>query len=240
MNFLRTYHNLFYILLIIWGGLISCNTENYPEGDDKYSYVTSDLGTITTDEECKMRTFITDSNSSLALTKPIKTDWATTPDSTYRVLIRYEANTEEIKPFSIEPVFTIPFSTKLPQKEFDFDDPIHWESLWLSANAEYINMGITLMVGTDNGKEIGSQRLRVRYTKSSMFHKNGKTHMHHHLRLYHDQCDVPQYYSQSTFVSIPTHDITSAGSTAYFSSGDSITITAFTYQGLASRSVIMK
>lgn len=232
MKLLSTYHPFLYILLILWGGLVACTTENYPEGDDEYSYVTSDFGTITTEADCAMRVFVTDANRSLRLAKPLKTKWAATPDSTYRVLTRYEANAKEITPFSIEPIITIPVTPDNPKDPAKYDDPIHWESTWLSTNAEYINLGIALMLGTDDGEEIGVQRLRLRSSKTTTFEMDGITHSHHHLRILHDQCNVPQYYRQSTFISIPTRDV--------FSPGDSITITATTYKGLVSHTIVMK
>ena len=78
--------------------LASCTTEQYDSGDGKLSYLRSDFVEACTDAQSRMSSFTTDEQLSLQVEGTPKVSWMTTPDSTYRALVYYEAPSSSSAP----------------------------------------------------------------------------------------------------------------------------------------------
>lgn len=177
----------------------SCNTDAYDKGDGKYSHLCAELVEAHTNAEKLMDYVITDEGEQLPLTIQAQVSWATTPDSIYRALLYYNKVEAGAEPISISRIYTlVPHHIDTLKT-----DPIDFESAWLSTTRRYINLGIAVKIGaTDDAKARQSIGL---HTDTLVVNDNGTRTLH--LRFYHDQAGIPEYYTQRTYVSIPTDSI---------------------------------
>ena len=80
------------------------------------------------------------------------------------------------------------------------DDPVKFESIWNSKSGKYLNLHLQLKTGyTEDSTAV--QKLDV-VTDSLISYPSGRRTLS--LLLYHDQGNVPEYYSTQAYVSIPT------------------------------------
>lgn len=209
-----------------WGILLlflltACSSEDYETGDGKYSYLIGEFGQVYTNSEAQFTRLVTDNGESVAFVQPLKRDWANTPDSLYRAYVQYERKADSqgrYRVLSIAQVMVLYPHDKDELKEEIKTDPVGWESMWVSHDRSYLNLALTVMVG-DTGEEQLMQKVGVVQMDKTL-REDGT--QEYHLRLYHDQNGVPQYYSATSYVSIPL---------AVFHEGDELVLTICTYQG---------
>lgn len=210
------------LVAVIW--FAACTTDNYETGDGTYSYLMAEFGEIYTDGDAKMQRFVNDENGTVDFREAYERDWAKTPDSLYRAYVLYNGKADEKgrhEVFSISQVLVL--RPKEPKEMKDVKaDPLGWESAWESHNHRYLNLSLRVMMG-DTGEEKIMQKVGL-ILESTVFRDDGT--YEHHLRLYHDQNGVPEYYSAATYVSIPLDD---------YHPGDEVVITMNTYDGEISR-----
>lgn len=204
--------------------LVGCTTDTYETGDGEYSYLRSDFGVARSDAEKKLVTFTTDGDKTYTFAQPVEKDWVATADSTYRVLVYFdESDKTVITPKGIGNVSVLR-AKPLKAGEAMKTDPVEWTSSWISENGAYINLGLNLMVGVST-EETSPQIIGVVLDGSKL---STSGHKHYYLCFYHDQRNVPEYFSQTTYASIPVE-----GS---FEKGDSVTLTVNTYNGKKQKS----
>jgi hypothetical protein len=154
----------------------------------------------------------------------------TTPDSIYRALLYYQ-KVQDNNGHEVAQVVSLSrvLSTVLRHPDFFKQgvktDPVHFESLWVSKNRRYLNLGMALMIGVADDDAV--HRIGI-VGDTIINHADGRST--YHLRLYHDQGGVPENYSQRTFFSLPLR-----GQTV-----DSISLSVNTYSGLVERTVSIK
>jgi hypothetical protein len=100
-------------------------------------------------------------------------------------------------------------------------DPVKFESAWLSKSGRYLNLSFSLMTGTADDNE-AIHLLRVVQDEVTEHPDGTKTS---HLRLYHNQAGVPEYYSVKVYASILTSQIPT----------DSACISINTYKGMVAK-----
>ena len=201
--------------------LLSCATDAYDKGDGKYSMLCAELVEAHANSALQIDFVKTDEGELLNLTKPLQASWIKTPDSLYRALLYYNKVEEGAEPVNITKVPIL-----LPHRIDTLrTDPVNLESVWVSTSRRYLNMGIYLMVGaTDRDDQlqlIGLNR------DTLITHPDDKRTLH--LQLFHDQGDVPEYYSQRFFLSIPTDSI----------AADTVCLRINTYNGLIEKQFIL-
>ena len=209
--------------------LASCTTENYDTGDGTYSYLTAEFGEVYTGSDAKMQRFVSDDGSAVDFCEAYERDWAKTPDSLYRAYVLYDGKADRTgrhEAFSISQVPVLQVKDAKDLKDDLADDPIVWESIWESHNHRYLNLSLRVMMG-DTGQDKVLQKVGV--VCEETIDRGDGTH-EHHLRLYHDQNGVPEYYSASTYVSIPLDG---------YQSGDEIVLTIKTYDGDVTRHITL-
>ena len=96
-------------------------------------------------------------------------------------------------------------------------DPLTLESIWISKNKRYLNASVYLKVGSTDDEE-AIHKMGV-VCDTIMAHADSTRTLH--LRLYHDQGGVPEYYSQRTYFSLPLSEL----------HADSIRFSINTYKG---------
>ena len=210
------------ILGLVLTALSACEQDYYDKGEGKYSLMRADLCIVHTDGEKNVHYAVIDDGDSLLLTEPYSAKWLSTADSTYRALIYYDLPTEETdskaKVVSLSRIPSANIHRPDYFKKGIKTDPVGFESTWIGKNRRYLNIGLILMMGESNNEK-ATHTLGI--VGDTLMHNPDGTATYH-LRLFHDQGEVPEYYSQRTYFSIPLQGL----------STDSIAIKINTYNGI--------
>lgn len=209
----------------------ACTSETYDTGDGKYSYLRADFVEARTDASCHLVSFTTDDGDQFAVSGTAAPTWMQTPDSTYRALIYYNCSDASASQnaqatiVSTAQVLTLkPFS---PRKvDVVKTDPVGFESVWTGTNGKYLNLSFTLKTGQSDGDSKGQTIGAV--LDSISICPNGKRMAH--IRFYHDQGGVPEYYSSRQYASIPVVAI----------DADSVALNITSYSGQVTKRLGLK
>uniref|UniRef100_A0AB33JBC3 NigD-like C-terminal domain-containing protein n=1 Tax=Prevotella sp. GTC17260 TaxID=3236796 RepID=A0AB33JBC3_9BACT len=215
-----------YWLALLIPLLIACEHNSYDTGDGRYSYLQADIVDAHTAVKGLIDYCHTDKGDSLQLSPHAIAPWATTPDSTYRALLYYGKVTDHIT--EATQIARVPVLSYVPTARIDtvFTDPVKLESAWMSANRRYINLQLGLKTGRQDGVD-NKQVLSVMHDSTSTDDTGVSTI---HLRLYHRQNAVPEYYTVRQYISIPLDNIKKT---------TQIRLTVNTYNGIVTRSFLI-
>lgn len=215
-------------LLVLFAAVsfVACENDSYDSGTGEYSLLRGDFAEATTDHYSQIVSFVTDDNVEYTLTTASTEDWATRADTTYRTMLYYnKVGDGQAELFSIAPVSVLNLIPRDSLNEV-FTDPINLESVWMSKNGKYLNIGFyvktgevvdTVAVLQSVGIILDSLRTNPDGTKAMM------------LSLYHDQGTIPEYYSRKYYLSIRRSSLVTDSKSN--SLPDSIYFTANTYEG---------
>ena len=208
-------------ILALFFGLCSCTTEDYETGDGKLSYLRADFVEVHTQAAKTLDYALSDDGDSLVFEPMATAEWATTPDSIYRALLMYNRKSDDRRVTDVISVGQIMTLWMKPASRIKtvHTDPVDVESAWLSPSGKYVNMGIIIKTGKTEGIDV---RQTVAMMRDTVMNNVDDT-QEYHLRLYHDQNGVPEYYSSRIFVSVPIGSLRR---------GDTIIIEANTYNGV--------
>jgi len=207
--------------------VVACKQENYETGDGVYSLMRADFAIAHTDASKTIDYFLTDENDQLALQQPDKKSWASVADTFYRVMVYYN-KVEDAKAdvVSMTRVNVARIMLKDSLKEAEKRDPVKLESVWLSKNKRYLNSGFYLKTGSSTDD---NQLHRLAIVKDTVIvNTDGKKTMR--IWLFHDRGNVPEYYSQRSYYSIPVDTL----------SVDSVSLTIPTYDGMVTKTLCIK
>lgn len=207
---------------------MACSNDAYDTGDSRYSYLRADFVEATTNGQGRFVSAITDDGATLTFSKDVAMSWANKADSTYRALFYYNAGDTAkghivVEPVSIARVYVLRPSSSDTLKAAN--DPVGFQSAWLSHNKKYVNLGIILMTGQTEETDL---RQSIGLVCDSIVERGGSHKFFY--RLVHNQGGVPQYYSQSVYISIPLTDMRE---------GDALFVQVNTYNGLLTRSFLL-
>lgn len=223
---MRTATHITYSLLIAAACLAAaCQNDGYETGDGRYSYLRADLVEAHTAQAGTITTATTDDGESLTLSSPLSVSWANKADTTYRAMLYYsraDGTSTTVQAHTIAAV-----AVCRPRQAATFDsivtDPVTFQSIWTGADGRYVNLALDLKTGTADTQD-ARQTVGI-VLDSTVTRADGRTVAC--LRLYHDQGDVPEYYSSRTYMSIPTANIPA----------DSAALTIVTYKGTVTHTV---
>ena len=105
-------------------------------------------------------------------------------------------------------------------------DPVGVESVW-AAKSGYINMSLLLKAGKTDGED-AVQTLGLVDCGTTVGNDGKRIR---HLKLYHDQGGVPEYYTVQRYASIDTKDLGDV---------DAVSITVNTYSGEVTKTLECK
>jgi len=206
--------------------LASCATDSYETGDGTLSYLRADFVEAYSNGNSQLYSAMTDDGDSLLFSNAIKAKWATTPDSVYRALLYYKKEDGKVSPITVSSV-SVPNVRKTSElKDKVITDPVTWESSWLSKNNKYLNLGLILKTGNTEG--VDAKQSIGMVCDTVVVSGSGAKMMH--LRLYHNQNRVPEYYSATVYMSIPINRLPET-----LGEGDKIMLTVQTYDGVEER-----
>ena len=178
--------------------LFSCETDSYEKGQGKYSLMQADFAELTIDSQNQGVSFVTDEGEQFTLTNPLTASWITRPDTTYRTIIYYN----KVENGSAEVISFGRMGVLLPVPHWRFkeipQDPLGVESVWLTRNGKYINLGLLLKNGRIEDEE-GTHVLGL--CRDTVLKNDNQTQTAYY-RLLHSQGDAPQYYTNRRYVSI--------------------------------------
>lgn len=192
-----------YIVLIFLFMSAACSNDPYDTGDGALSYMRADFVEAETDADASIVSIETDDGERMFLTGAVTVSWAERPDTVYRALFYYNKVESDDGVTRAEP---LGITQVLVPSVIDVDDldgevktdPVDFVSSWPSANGKYLNLGLSIKVGTEDG-QYATQTIGL-ICDSVETNADGSCRIN--LRLYHDQNGVPEYYSVETYISI--------------------------------------
>ena len=191
----------------------SCTQDAYEKGEGDYSQMTAEMADGYTSSEKKVTRFVTDDGEELTVATPFTSTLMPKADTVYRAVFYFNKTGQqaEVKGLNAVGVARPRLIDSLKT------DPVYLESIWLAKSKRYINLSVYVMLGaTDDEKT----KQKFGCSRDTLIHNADSTRTLR-LTLFHDQNDVPQYYSQRTYLSIPTEDM----------DADSVELTVNTYSG---------
>lgn len=187
------------LLLMALIGMASCQNEGYDTGDSEYSYITAELALLHTNSNKAVAYATLDDGSSLQFASKFTTKWTDKSDTVYRALLYYDKALDGSTTVNARGVTQVPVIGVVKQEDVKnmCTDPLDIESVWMAKNKTFINLSLLLKSGTtesDNRQSIGLVEL-----SRSVDADNRKRVV---LQVYHDQGNVPQYYTVQQYASI--------------------------------------
>lgn len=187
------------LLLMALIGMASCQNEGYDTGDSEYSYITAELALLHTNSNKAVAYATLDDGSSLQFASKFTTKWTDKTDTVYRALLYYDKALDGSTTVKARGVTQVPVIGIVKQEDVKnmCTDPLDIESVWMAKNKTFINLSLLLKSGTtesDNRQSIGLVEL-----SRSVDADNRKRVV---LQVYHDQGNVPQYYTVQQYASI--------------------------------------
>lgn len=214
---------MYAILLLL---LASCESDSYDKGEGELSLATAEFVEAHANGNKQMDYVITDNDDRLTVSPQPSVKWMTTPDSLYRALLYYNNVGEGIiEPLSITQVPTLSIYPDWMIQDIK-TDPVTFESIWQSANGKYLNMAFYLKIG-EVGKDAEQHTISM-IQDTIITNADGSTTAY--MQLYHDQGDMPEYYSSKCYISILRDSI----------KADSIYIDINTYKGKVNKKMALK
>ena len=195
--------HLLRLLVIIL--VASCTQDAYEKGEGTYSLMRGDFAEANVNSNREVTSITTDDGETLPLTTLATAQWISRPDTIYRCMLYYNKVKAADGKLTAEVISLgrVPCLYVKPLTSFEKtykDDPVKFESIWNSKSGKYLNLHLQLKTGyTEDSTAV--QKLDV-VTDSLISYPSGRRTLS--LLLYHDQGNVPEYYSTQAYVSIPT------------------------------------
>lgn len=207
--------------------LAACTTDSYDKGEGKYSLMQAELVDLTINGQKEASSFVLDDGSGFSLTPPVTASWIQTADTVYRAVLYFNKLSETTaESMSMGPVPTLRAVRHWQMKEQP-EDPLGVESAWLSKNEKYLNLGLLLKTGQEEGND-GTQKIAL--VQDTIRFNDDQT-CTACFRLLHDQSGVPEYYTSRRFVSILLPDTVQL---------DTIRLTLPSYEGKKERLFLLR
>ena len=195
--------HLLRLLVIIL--VASCTQDAYEKGEGTYSLMRGDFAEANVNSNREVTSITTDDGEILPLTSLATAQWISRPDTIYRCMLYYNKvkaadGKLAAEVISLGRVPCLYVKSLISFEKTYKDDPVKFESIWNSKSGKYLNLHLQLKTGyTEDSTAV--QKLDI-VTDSLISYPNGRRTLS--LMLYHDQGNVPEYYSTQAYVSIPT------------------------------------
>ncbi len=211
-----------FLLLILSAFYCGCTSEAYDTGDGSLSYMRADFVEAQTDVNAMVVSATLDDGTTLSLAPSAKADWITTKDTVYRALLYYNKVEDKSTVASIA-ISQVLVPNVVSGKNITAvypADPVSLETVWMSKNKRYLNLGVYIKIGSKNGS-FGTQSLGFLHYDTIEQEDGSRLYR---LRLVHNQNGVPEYYSTQVYMSIPLYRLP-----FHIQEGDKVEIDVNTY-----------
>lgn len=187
------------LLLVVAAVVSSCETDAYEKGEGDLSLMTAELVDASVNSAKNVDYVVTDRGERLTIVSPLTATWISRGDTAYRALLYYnKVGDGRAQPVSFGRVGVVTPHVADSIEGGMKTDPVHLESVWLSPNRRYLNLRLRLLTGhTDDDSAVQSIGMAAEGGLQ------GEVQQHLRLVLYHHQGGQPEYYSTTTFVSMP-------------------------------------
>lgn len=207
------------ITTIIFGTLLAgCQQEPYDTGDTSLSYLNAEMVSVHVRGN-EIVSIINDADNQLPVPPEIKVHESLAHnDTTYRMMMYYvrEGN-EEIKIVKSQMAMLMKISEDAAAKPYP-TDPVIMTSAWMAPNGKHLNLSLGVKTSVQEDKEAAQTMALV--TDSVKMTEGGRRRRY--VTLSHDQATVPQFYTTTIYLSIPTDQ---------YLEGDEIVFRVNTYEG---------
>ena len=211
---------LFCLFLLVLA-VVSCEQDVYDKGDTTYSYMRADFVEAIVGSNKQVTYVLTDDDERLPLTAAYSAKWIEQPDTLYRAVLYYNYKDQQAEALNLARVSTVSVKPQSQFKDGIKTDPLGLESVWLSNNKRYLNLSVIVKTGAVT-EEAEIQTLGMVGDTIMVGADSLRTYQ---LRLYHSQGDVPQYYSQRLYFSVPLRGL----------QVDSLQLSVNTYDGVVTK-----
>ncbi len=194
-------------VLVCAGLAAACTNNAYEEGDGSLSHATAEMADITINNGI-VTAIQTDAGNALTVS-PGQTFAEIKNDTIVRCMLYYnkvEQQPAELLSYKQVLVLTPASGNFVPQY-----DPVKLTSIWKANSGKYVNM----LIGIKTGKSYGQKQGIALVQDSVSWQGRGRVF----YSLAHAQNDLPQYYTQDVYLSIP------------WVLQDTISVTITTYEG---------
>lgn len=201
----------------------SCKQDAYEKGTGENSLILAEMVEAYASAKNQLARVVTDEGVELKLTRPYEAKWAEKEDTAYRAVLYYNKVEGGADPVSCSQIST---AVILPLDSFKkgvIQHPVRFESAWVSKTKRYLNVSLYLMTG-EPPTEADRHLLAIADDSIKVNADGTRTQ---HLRLYHNRGNMPEYYSQRFYFSIPLHNV----------KADSVALSVGTYNGVVTRKI---
>ncbi len=212
-------------VLVVTFFVVSCTVDPYETGDTSLSYLKAEMVDMHVVGR-EVRSIVTDADERLSVSSsfllPEKIEHR---DTTYRVMLYYnKVGNKPIELKSMRQAYVVRPSDRQSSLTLK-DDPVKLISAWKAQNGNYLNLSLGFMTGNmDDDGAVHKLGLVVDAVETM-----GDGSRTYYLIFHHDQDSIPEYYTQTVYLSIPLKD---------YAIGDRICIKMNTYSGFIEKSFV--
>ena len=212
-------------VLVVTFLVVSCTVDPYETGDTSLSYLKAEMVDMHVVGR-EVRSIVTDADERLSVSSsfllPEKIEHR---DTTYRVMLYYnKVGNKPIELKSMRQAYVVRPSDRQSSLTLK-DDPVKLISAWKAQNGNYLNLSLGFMTGNmDDDGAVHKLGLVVDAVETM-----GDGSRTYYLIFHHDQDSIPEYYTQTVYLSIPLKD---------YAIGDRICIKMNTYSGFIEKSFV--
>lgn len=183
--------------------LCGCKHDAYDWDAAQNDFLRGELVDVTCGNEGETVSFVTDNGQTFEPVEKKKYAWMEKGDTVYRAACIYRPDQGKARVTSMGYVCVL-WPAPLSKLKGELKtDPLSFESAWLSANRRYLNLGLYIKIGQSEGEN--PKQLLGAVATDTLTSPTGQTTLC--LTLFHDQSNVPQYYSQRSYCSIPIENL---------------------------------
>lgn len=204
--------------IIIGTLLAGCQQEPYDTGDTSLSYLNAEMVSVHV-KGAEIVSIVNDADEQFPVPPEIRVSEALVhKDSTYRMMMYYvrEGN-DDMKILRSQMAMVMNISDNAVTRPY-LTDPVTMTSAWMAENGKYLNLSIGVRTGVEEDKDAAQTMALV--TDSVKMTDGGRCRRY--VTLSHDQSTVPQFYTTTLYICIPTEE---------YPDGDEITLRVNTYDG---------
>ena len=212
-------------VLVVTFLVVSCTVDPYETGDTSLSYLKAEMVDMHVVGR-EVRSIVTDADERLSVSSsfllPEKIEHR---DTTYRVMLYYnKVGNKPIELKSMRQAYVVRPSDRQSSLTLK-DDSVKLISAWKAQNGNYLNLSLGFMTGNmDDDGAVHKLGLVVDAVETM-----GDGSRTYYLIFHHDQDSIPEYYTQTVYLSIPLKD---------YAIGDRICIKMNTYSGCIEKSFV--
>lgn len=192
---------------------MACNYKAYEQGDGPYSYLQTEVGTISIKEPFTISEALLDNGQTILFSPTIKRTWAGRTDTIYRAIISYTPNAKGAEVQQIEPMTAL--TPILRTNQDGKSNPLYVQSVWLAQNKEYINVRLGIKTGIRTNKDQQHELYLLETNKK----ENKNSTKRYEWTLVYKRNNIPEIITTNLFATINIKD-KNKGDTIVFKAQD--------------------